>query len=154
MNALGLFAYLLGCVVVGGLLTLVLAMFRSVKKHDDFRSWRWMAGFSAVVALAPYGYAEVMTHKHGSEMATAVESVLKTAKVKGKVSYFKVLKAETATAELIVVASEKTTMSDHESCVMKVALVRDKKNRWIPDEFEFIDSFERGKDAVTMPPYW
>ena len=104
--------------------------------------------------MAPYGYAEVMTHRHGSDMGKAVESVLKTAKVKGKVSYFKVLRADEETAQLIVVARERTTMSAAESCVMKVDLVKDKKHRWTPDEFEFIDSFERGKDSVTMPPYW
>ncbi len=154
MNALGLFAYLLGCLAIGGVLTLVVAMMRSVKSHDNFRSWRWLMAFSVLAAAAPYLYAEGMTQLYGQDMQTAVEKTLKSAKVKGKLSHFKILRKSDGAAEVIIVAKEKTTMSNSESCVMKATLKRDPKKGWLPDEYEFIDSFERGKDSVTMPPYW
>lgn len=154
MSALGMIAYLVGALIVGAVMTLVMSIFRSVKKHDDFRSWRWMSLFAVLAAVAPYVYAEVRTKMDGEGMKDAVDSVFKSAKVNGKVSYYKVMKSDSTMAELIIVGKEKTTTNNNESCVIKATLKHDPKKGWKADSFEFIDSFDRGKDGVTFPPYW
>ncbi|MEZ5164013.1 MAG: hypothetical protein R2688_09765 [Fimbriimonadaceae bacterium] len=154
MHALGFFAYLLGCFFIAIVLTVVVALFRSVKEHDKFRSWRWTIFFTILVGAAPYGYAEVLTQLHGQEMTKAVEKSLKAAQINGKLHYFKVLKQQHGSAQVLVVAKEKTTLNDHESAIMKVFLTQDSKGKWKPEKYEFIDSFKRNKDSVSFPPYW
>jgi hypothetical protein len=75
--SLPLIGYLIACLVVAFGLTFLLSMFRSVKKTDDFKSWRWIAGFFIAVTGIPYLYADVMTRMHGDGMEKAVKSVLK-----------------------------------------------------------------------------
>lgn len=154
MSALGMIAYMVAALIVGGLVTLVYSIFRSVKKHDDFHSWRYMGMFAIIAAILPYGFAEIQTKKHGSDMTKAVEATIKSAKVTGKLHYFKVQKADATSAKVIIVAKEKTTTNKGESCVIEATLKRDPKKGWRPDKFQFIDSFDRGKDGVTFPPYW
>jgi phosphoglycerol transferase MdoB-like AlkP superfamily enzyme len=153
MSALGLIAYLVVALFVGAIVTIAYSVFRSVKKHDDFRSWRFMCAFAIIAAAAPYLYAEFNTAQKGASMTKAVEATIKSAKVKGKLSYFKVMQSTETTARLIIVAKEKTTTNDSESCVIEATLKMGKKG-WQPDTFQFVDSFDRGKDGVTFPPYW
>lgn len=154
MNALGMIAYIIGALVAGGVLTVVVALFRSVQNHDNFRSWRYILVFAILVGFAPYVYAEVKTKLHGPDMQEAVDTTIRLARVKGEASFFKVMSASDTEARLIVVAHEKTTLNPRESCVLKVHLKKDPKRGWRPHKYEFVDSFKRGKDGVTFPPYW
>ncbi|MBL8067832.1 MAG: hypothetical protein JNM28_05240 [Armatimonadetes bacterium] len=154
MSALGMIAYLVGALIVGGAATIVMSIFRSVKKHDEFRSWRWMALFALIAAVGPYVYAEVRTQMNGEGMADAAAAVFKSAKVNGKVSYYKVMQSDDKVAKIIVVGKEKTSINDNESIVIQATLKRDPKKGWKADTFEIVDSFDRGKDGVTFPPYW
>lgn len=154
MNALAMIGYLVGAVFVGIILTVVVSIFRSVKRQDDFRAWRWIIIFSLLAALAPYGYAEVLTRINGESMKDAVDSVLKSGKVTGQLSYYKVMQTNGDTARVLIVAHEKTTLYDNECCIIQANLVRDPKKGWKAKDFEFIDSFKRNKDGITFPPYW
>lgn len=154
MSALGMIAYLVGAIIVGAVLTIIMSIFRNVKSHDDFRSWRWMSLFAVLAALGPYVYAEGRTKIEGEGMQDAVDAVFKSAKVNGKVSYYKVMKSDAKSAKLIIVGKEKTTTNDRESCVLMATLKHDPKKGWKADSFEFVDSFDRGKDGITFPPYW
>ena len=111
-------------------------------------------GLSVLCAATPYLYIEAMTKMKGAGVREAVERTLKTAKVTGHLAYYKVTSASDTEAQLIVVAKEKTTLNDGESCVMKMKLENHPKKGWKATEYEFVDSFKRGKDAFTMPPYW
>jgi hypothetical protein len=153
MNALALFGYFVVCLFIGFGLTVIVAAFRPVKKHDDFKSWRWTAFFTMLCLGAPYAYAEVMTNKHGAPMQKAVESVIRAGKVKGKLAYYKVLKADENTASVIIVGREKTTTNPSESVVMSADLVK-KDGKWRAREYRFVDSFQRNRDGFTFPPYW
>lgn len=154
MSALGMIAYMIAALIVGGVLTVILSIFRSIKEHDNFRSWRYMIAFSLIVAVAPYLYAEAKTKMDGGGMEKGVESVIKSGKVDGKVQYFRVMKSDGQTARVIIVAKEKTTLNENESCVIDATLVYDRKKGWKAKEYEFVDSFKRNKDGVTFPPYW
>ncbi len=154
MSALGMIAYMVAALIVGTLITVFYSIFRKVKEHDNFRSWRFIGLFSVIVAFAPYGWAEYQTHQHAADMQKAVEATIKSAKVKGKLAYFKVQKADETSAKVIIVVKEKTTTNDAESCVIDATLKNDPKKGWRPDKFQFVDSFDRGKDGVTFPPYW
>lgn len=153
MSALGMIAYLFGCFVIGAILTLIVSIFRSVKNHDNFRSWRYMVVFGLLVSFAPYVYAESLTKMNGAGMEKAVERTVKQAKIKGEAKFFRVTKVDESRAEIIIVAKEKTTTNDAESCVLRAELEK-KKGKWVPKSYEFIDSFDRGKDGMTFPPYW
>lgn len=154
MSALGMIAYMIGAVIVGAVMTLLLSIFRSIKEHDNFRSWRYAIAFSIIAAVAPYVYGEVKTKMDGEGMMKGVESVIKSGKVDGKIQYYRVMKCDGKTARVIIVAKEKTTLNKNESCVIDATLVYDAKKGWKAKEYEFIDSFKRNKDGVTFPPYW
>ena len=154
MKSFVIFAYMIGCLIVGFILTLVVAMFRKVETNDDFRSWRWIAFFTLLAAATPYTYAEIMTKMHGDGMEKALAATLKAAEVNGDMDFFRVVKVGENTAKFVLVAREKTTLNDAQACVMKVDLIKDPKKGWKPAEYEFIDSFTRGKDSVSFPPYW
>lgn len=154
MQALGIFAYLLVCLAVAGVLTLVYSLFRDIQKSDSFRSWRVMSLLSVIIAFLPYGYVEANTRLHGEGMDKAIEKALKSAKVEGHLSYYKVKSARGNTAEVIVVAKEKTTLNKAESCVLLMELQQDPKKGWTVNNYTFVDSFKRGKDSFTVPIYW
>lgn len=154
MSALGMIAYMVGALVVGGVATVLMSIFRSVKKHDDFRSWRWMALFAILAAVGPYVYAEVRTKANGEGMGDAVEAVFRSAKIHGTVTYYKVMQSDDKIAKVIIVGKEKTTTNDNETVVIQASLKRDPKKGWKADTFEIVDSFDRGKDGITFPPYW
>lgn len=154
MQALGIFAYLLVSLAIAGVLTLVFSLFRKMENNDNFRSWRLMSTLAIFCAGAPYVYVEVMTQIHKKDVEEAITKALKSAKVDGEMSYYKVKSANDFKADLIVVAKEKTTLNDAESCVMTMQLVNDPRKGWKVEQYEFVDSFKRGKDAFTIPPYW
>lgn len=154
MNALGMIAYLLGCVIVATLLTFVIAAVRPVKRNDDFKVGRYIIVLALILAVAPYGYAEFMTRQHGAGMEEAIKRTIKSAKITGKLKYFRVMSANEGAARVIVVAKEKTTLTDNEAAVMEVKLEKNEDNEWKAKTYKFIDSFKRGKDSVTFPPFW
>jgi len=147
-------AYMVGALIIGVILTLFMSIFRSVKSHDDFRSWRWMSLFAILTAIAPYVFSEIKTKMDGADMQKAVEATLKSAEVNGKLAYYRLQKSNSTTATVIIVSKEKTSINNSESCVLIAHLKKDPKKGWKPDRYEFIDSFDRGKDGVTFPPYW
>lgn len=154
MYALGIFGYLLGCLVVAGVLTIITSLFRKVENNDGFKSWRKMGFFGVVVAVLPYTYHAYLTNNYGAGMDKPVEKALKSAGVTGSLAYYKVTGATDTTAELLVVAKEKTTLNAGESCVMSMNLVKDARKGWKVQEYKFIDSFKRNVDGFTFPPYW
>lgn len=154
MNALAMIGYLVGALFIGIILTVVVSIFRSVKRQDDFRPWRWIIGFSVLAAITPYAIAEALTQMNGESMKEAVDSVLKSGKVTGKLAYFKVMRTKGDTANVLIVAHEKTTLYENESCIIQANLVRDPKKGWKAEDYEFVDSFKRNKDGITFPPYW
>jgi hypothetical protein len=154
MSALGMIAYMVAAIIVGMVLTLIMSIFRNIKNNDEFKSWRWMSFFAVLTAVAPYGYSEIKTKMDGADMQKAVEATLKSAKVNGKLSYYRVQKSSPTAATVIIVSKEKTSINNAESCVLIGTLKKDPKKGWKPDRYEFVDSFERAKDGVTFPPYW
>lgn len=154
MNALGIFAYLLAALVLAGVLTLLISLFRNIQNNDDFKSWRWLAFFWVMIVGLPYGFIELQTRINNDNLNDALVATLKSAKVTGELSYYKIVKKDQLTADLIVVAKEKTTLTDNESCVMKVQLVNKGKKGWKSASYSFVDSFKRGKDSFVFPPYW
>ncbi|MBS1708081.1 MAG: hypothetical protein JSS65_05090 [Armatimonadetes bacterium] len=153
MGTLGLIAYLFASVCVGGLLTLFVSMFRSVKKQDEWRAWRWVAFFSVCTAVAPYVYMDVLTRKEGADMTKAAEKVVRDADIKGDMTYYRVFAANEKEAKAYVVASEDTGIGTKEHVVIKVALEKS-KDGWKPVQYEVLNSFRRQADAVSFPPLW
>jgi hypothetical protein len=151
--SLPLIGYFLACLVVAFGLTFLLSMLRSVKKTDDFKSWRWIIGFFVFVAVAPYVYADVMTRMHGGGMEKAVKAVLKAGEVNGKLSYYRVMKSGENEADIVIVADEKGTFGTPERATIQATLVKE-KGEWRAKKFDFINSFKRGRDSATIPPFF
>lgn len=148
--------YLLACIVAGFVLTMVVSLFRSTKRVDEFKSGYWIAAFSVLAGLAPYGYSEYLTKKHGTGMEKAVKEALTDAGIadlRKNFSYFKVLRGGEKEASIVAVANEKGTFGEPERTVVLVQLKKGAKG-WNPVTFEFINSYKRQKDAATFPPYW
>lgn len=153
MEIIGVIGYLIACLVVAALITVVIGLFRPIRKHDEFRSWRYTLGLFVFAVFAPYAYAEVMTRIHGTKMTDAVKQVLPEAEIKGKLAYYKVLACSSSSAKVIAVAEESSGWGPKEHAVMAIDLVKEAKG-WKAKEFTIVNSFKRGKDGTTIPPYW
>lgn len=151
--SLPLIGYLIGCLVVAFVLTFVVSMFRSVKKTDDFKSWRWILAIFFVVTGAPYLYADVMTRMHGAGMEKAVKSVLKAGEVRGTLAYYRVMKSGDTEADVVIVADEKGTFGTPERATIQAKLVK-VDGEWKAKKFDFVNSFKRGRDSATIPPFF
>lgn len=155
MSALAIFAYLIVTLVAAAIITTIISMFRKMENNDGFRSWRIMISIWIVATAAPYGYHTLLTQKFNDpKMVKAIESGIKSAKVTGTLGYYRITSSSADKINMVVVAKEKTTLNPAESCVMKMELVPDKRKGWKVDSYAFVDSFKRGNDSFTFPPYW
>lgn len=154
MEVIGVIGYLLACLVLGVIVTIIIGMFRPIKKSDDFRPLRSIIGFFLFFTVLPYGFTEVLTRVKGQPMKPAVEEVMAQAEVKGKLLYYKVLWANATSAKVIGVGEEASGWSannEHVTISMDMTL---EKGKWRAKEFNVVNSFKRGKDGTTIPPYW
>ena len=149
----GLVGYFMLCLLVAGVLTVLLALFRPIKKQDEFRSWRWTAGLFAVCAALPYSYAEFMTRSKGQEMRPAVEEVIPDAEIKGDLAYYKVWKSDGKQAEIIGVANDQNVWGLRERVVFLAKLKHEGRN-WNLEHYEILNSDKRKLDGSSFPPYW
>lgn len=150
---IGVIGYLIGCFFVAVILTIIVAMFRPIKQHDDFRSWRVTLALLLLAVAGPYGYGEVMTRMHGAPMEPAVRQLVEDAEVRGELEYFKVLTFSDAGARVIAVANERSDWGGIERPVIAINMVKE-DGEWVAKEYNFVNSFKRGKDSVSLPPYW
>ena len=153
MNLLALSGYFVICIFIGFGLTVVLSALLPVKNQDGFRSWWWTACFTLVLVSLPYARVEWLTQRHGEGMRPAVERVLRAAKIKGRLDYYKVVKVNEARADIIMVAREQTLTNPTEGVVLTADLEM-RNGNWRANTFRFIDSVKRNRDGTTFPPYW
>ena len=144
--------YLLACFAAGFLLTVCFTLFRKIK-DDNKKSWHILAICFVVCCFAPYGYAEYMTNKYGTNMKLAIENALIDAEVEGPIVYYKVMSGDETKARVVVVATERSIWGDHERTVVSLDLKTDDTG-WYPESYKIVNSFQRGKDESTFPPYW
>ncbi|MBX3096609.1 MAG: hypothetical protein KF812_07085, partial [Fimbriimonadaceae bacterium] len=95
---IGSIGYGILALVVGALLTGLVAMFRPIRAQDEWKPWKWILAMAAFAGVAPYLYAEILTKMKGGDMANAIESVTEEAEIAGKPSYYKVLSTKGETA--------------------------------------------------------
>jgi len=145
-------AYMLGCLAVGFVLTIIVSLFRSTK-NDNFKSGWFIACFAVLAGLAPYGYHEFLTRKWAPLFEKTAKSVVSQAKVAGKMSYMRVVAADEFQAKILVVCSEKGQFGEPERTVMEV-LLKNTNGKWHATTYSFVNSFKRQKDGSTLPPYW
>jgi len=154
MEVIGVIGYLLACFVLGALVTIIIGMFRPIKKSDEFRPLRSIIGFFLFFAALPYVTTEVFTRTKGPDMKSAVGSVLKEAEVKGKLIYYKVLWASSNSARVIAVGEEASGWTHNNERITVSMDLELQKGKWLAKEFNIVNSFKRGKDGTTLPPYW
>ncbi|MCU0315459.1 MAG: hypothetical protein MUC92_02575 [Fimbriimonadaceae bacterium] len=153
MHTLGMFAYLVATLILASLLTVVVSMFRNIKSHDDFRSWRYILFFWVILSFGPYLYADLLTRKSGTDFEKIVRKTMSEAEVGGKMEYFRVLTLTDRSARIVAVATEPSSIGFMDRVVMTIDLSYSGK-KWEAKQYQFVSSFKRGKDAVSMPPYW
>lgn len=152
MGAIIIISYLIICLVVGALLTTVVAMFRNVSGHDNFMSWRWILVFSVIAAVAPYVYMDVNTRRYQGAFDKQVEAVMSTIRLNGSLAYYRVTNGDDNYARVLAVANETTTIRMNEKIIVEINFVKDQRNRWAIKDYEVLTSFERQRDAVVLPP--
>jgi hypothetical protein len=152
MGAIIIISYLILCLVAGALFTTVVAMFRSVSGHDNFMSWRWILGFSVVAAVAPYVYMDINTRRYGSALDKVVDQTLSAIRINGNLAYYRVTNGDENAVRILAVGNETTSIRMNEKIIVEINAVKDQRNRWVVKEYEVLNSFERQKDAVVLPP--
>lgn len=150
---IGMMGYLIGCFVVAAMATVLVTLFRPIKKHDNMLSWRVFIVLYIFFLLAPYGYAEIMTRMYGAPMAKVVEETLLEGTPNGKLVYYKVLSCYEGKARVIAVGRERSKWGGMESPVMAINLV-EKDGKWESIEYNWVTSDDRGHDSISLPPYW
>ncbi len=154
MEVIGIIGYLLACLIVGVILTICVGMFRPIQKTDEFKPWKLIITFFITLTILPYGWAEVMTRWKGADMKKSVAAVLTEAEVKGDLVYYKVLYTAGDSAKVIAVGSEASGWSaSQEHIVFAIDMSKGEKG-WHAKEYSIVNSFKRGKDGTTIPPYW
>jgi hypothetical protein len=144
--------YLLISFVGAFVLTTIVSLFRKIK-DDNKKTWHILAIFFVLVGLAPYGWAEYVTNQHGKDMNEAIESALIDAEIDGPIVYYKVMSSNESTARVVVVAREVSIWGDRERTVVSLDLESDDEG-WFATSYKIVNSFQRGKDESTFPPYW
>ena len=145
--------YFIACFLVGVLLTGIVALFRPIKQHDDFKSWRWMFGLTLGVIALPYLYAEIVTRTQGAQFKPAVMDVMEGAEVEGKLAFYKVTLLRGDKARIVIVADDRAEWGGTERCIITAQMTKS-GNRWEASNFRVLSSFRRGRDASSIPPYW
>ena len=153
MDSLGMLGYGIACFAVAIVLTLLVALFRPIKKHDDLLSWKVLSFCYVFTLFAPYGYIEVMTQWKGAPLSAAIHEVCDGVTKEGRFQYFKVLTCDETKARVIAVNKEKSFWGGDERSVMAINLVKT-NGKWEATEFNWVYSDQRNKDSVTLPPYW
>ena len=149
----GMVGYLMMCFAVACVLTIIVAMFRPIKQHDDWKAWKLMLGLMVGVGVIPYGYAEGMTMAYGDQLKNGVKEAIGESQVTGKLQFFKVIRLQGKKAHAIAVANDTNEFGWPERTVFEIDLVQE-KDGWHADAYSIVNSFHRQRDASTMPPYW
>ena len=149
----GLVGYTMVCFAIGCVFTIIVAMFRPIKQHDDWKAWKVLVGIMVTVGVIPYGYVEFMTASRGADLKSGVLQAVSEAELVGQLKYFKVVTANEKKAHVIASATDRNEFGHDEPVIMEVDLKFD-KDGWFPEAYTIISSFKRQRDATTMPPYW
>lgn len=152
MGAIIVISYLIACLVFGGVMTSFVSMFRSVSGHDNFMSWRWILGFAVVGAVSPYAYMEAVTRHYAGSLDTPVSGLIQAINIKGELAYYRVTNGDESHVRVLAVANENTTIRFVDRVIVEINFLKDKKGKWVVDNYEVLNSFERQKDAVVLPP--
>ncbi len=150
---LGLFFYTAMAAIASVLLTFIYSMFRTVKSRDEYKSWKIMVIFFALVFFGPYGYNEFLTRKLGPGLKSAVADALYDAGVNGKINYFRVVSTKGDTARVVAVTTENQDWGGTERPVVAVTVKKDPKG-WKSDTYIVVNSISRNADSYTFPPYF
>ena len=150
---LGMIGYLIAAFVVSIVITILFSLFRPIKRHDDFLSWRVLIIVYIFVIFIPYGYVEMITNKHGAPMADAVQLVVDAKTKQGKLDYYKIVKYQEGSARVIAVCVEKSKWGGDDRPILAMTLEKTEEG-WEPTEYRFVYSDDRNRDSSTLPPYW
>ncbi len=150
---LGIFAYLGICLVVASVVTLLWVLWRPIRERDEMRSWRVLLFLFVCTSLAPYAWGEVLTRMYGKAMNGAVEQVIDELKINDGLRFYRVLTCWHEKARVIAVGQERANWGGTERPVIAISMVKTSKG-WTADSYTIVNSMERNKDSVTLPPYW
>jgi hypothetical protein len=149
----GMVGYLMMCFAVSCVLTVIVAMFRPIKQHDDWKAWKLIVGLMLGVGVIPYGYAETMSLLYGPDLKTGVVEAIDEANVSGKLQFYKVIRMQGSKAHVIAIANDTNEFGWPERAVFEIDLLKD-RDGWHADAYSIVNSFHRQRDGSTMPPYW
>lgn len=145
--------YLIACLFLAGVFTFVFSMMRSIKKVDDAQSWKTIVGLFIFFVFAPYGFCEAMTRAVGADLTDQAKQIMKSESVKGELRFYRVLFYNGSEARIVVVAKEDATWGGTERPVMAATVTKD-GDEWKISDQVMVNSMERNKDSMTLPPYW
>lgn len=151
---LGAIGYLIACLFIATLLTMLYALTRPINARGEMKSWRVLMGFFVVVVAAPYLWGEALTKMYGQGMKPAVEGVMDDLDVNGGLRYYRVIRYGSDKARVIAVGEDKENWGGTEQPVIAIQMKRNKKGEWVADTYSVVNSLKRNEDSMTFPPYW
>lgn len=150
---IGAIVYLAICLVASAVITIVIAMFRSVKSRDEWKSWQCMAIFFFLCSISPYAWTEIQTKNSSKDVKAAIIEGVAESGLEGKLAYYKVLSSKDGKAKTVAVIIEEEAGVGTQRAVVSVNLKQGKKG-WEPETFKVVNSDRLNKDGFTMPPFY
>jgi hypothetical protein len=153
MDMLGFLGYGIAGFAVAVVLTLLYSLFRPIRKNDAVMSWRVLIVLYIITLAAPYGYVEAMTYLYGKDLKEVVKETAFDATKESEFLYFKVLTFEEDKARVIAANKELSFWGGHERSVLAINLEKT-DGKWEAVEYNWVTSYQRNKDSISLPPYW
>jgi hypothetical protein len=151
---IGAIGYLIACLFVAFVLTMLYALTRPINARGEMKSWRVMISFFVAVVVLPYVWGEVLTKLYGQGMKEPVEGVLADLDVNGGLRYYRVIRYGNGTARVIAVGEDRENWGGTEQPVIAITLKKAKNGEWAADSYTVVSSLKRNADSMTFPPYW
>jgi hypothetical protein len=152
---LGTIFYSIGCFVVALILTTIIMMTRPIQDRGESKPWRTIIILTILVALAPYGYIEVLTKLYAIKMQKAVVQGFDSAPIDGPLKFYKIVWYTGDTAKAIAVGEEKESWGGTDRPLVAITLKHDKdSDDWKCDSYRLVYSSRQNKDGMSFPPYW
>lgn len=141
------------CVIIAGIVTVVMNLFKPIHKKGESRPWlTWIVLF-ALCFSGPYAYTEILTKMHGKEMESAIKDAYADVDVDGPIQYYRIIGFRPEKEALVyVIGLEKVSWGGTDRPVVSVHLVYE-KGCWVADHYKLIYSDRLNKDGYTFPPY-
>ncbi len=142
------------CVIVSGILTVTINLFKPIHKKGESKPWLTWIFLFALCFSGPYAYTEGLTKTQGKALEPAIKEIYNSVDVTGPMQYYRIIGfRKDKEATVYIVGLERVSWGGTDRPIVSAHLVYE-KGAWNADHYKIIYSDRLNKDGYTFPPYW